>query len=51
VVIRERDINQVKKLQSVFPLTTLLGDRQTGKTTLAKQLNAQHYFDLENPVD
>ncbi len=51
MINRTRDIDQVKKLQSIFPVTVLLGARQTGKTTLAKQLQAQHYFDLENPVD
>ena len=50
-ITRKNDIDQVKKLQSIFPVTALLGARQTGKTTLAKQLIAQHYFDLENPVD
>lgn len=51
MISRNKDIDQVKKLQSIFPVTALLGARQTGKTTLAKQLIAQHYFDLENPVD
>jgi len=51
MITRKRDIDKVKKLQSIFPVTALLGARQTGKTTLARQLNAQHYFDLENPVD
>jgi uncharacterized protein len=51
MIIRKKEIDQIKKLQSIFPVTALLGARQTGKTTLAKQLIAQHYFDLENPVD
>lgn len=51
MIARKKDIAQVKKLQSIFPVTALLGARQTGKTTLANQLTAQHYFDLENPVD
>ncbi len=33
------------------PVTTILGARQTGKSTLAKTLGATHYFDLENPRD
>jgi predicted AAA+ superfamily ATPase len=35
------------------PVVTLLGPRQCGKTTLARQLirgGIAHYFDLENPV-
>ena len=37
------------------PITTLLGPRQCGKTTLARSLRASHpeahFFDLEDPVD
>lgn len=29
----------------------ILGPRQCGKTTLARTMNADHYFDLENPQD
>ncbi|MCF6291464.1 MAG: ATP-binding protein [Desulfobacterales bacterium] len=35
----------------MFPVTAILGARQCGKTTLAKTLAADHYFDLENPRD
>ena len=28
-----------------------MGPRQSGKTTLAKQVESDHYFDLENPRD
>ena len=31
------------------PITALLGPRQCGKTTLARSLEAEHYFDLEDP--
>jgi predicted AAA+ superfamily ATPase len=34
-----------------FPVTALVGPRQCGKTTLAKLVSAEHYFDLENPRD
>jgi hypothetical protein len=34
-----------------FPVTAILGPRQSGKTTLAAQMGADHYFDLENPTD
>lgn len=37
------------------PVVSLLGPRQVGKTTLARQIAAEypapHFFDLENPVD
>lgn len=33
------------------PVVAILGPRQSGKTTLARQLTADHYFDLENPRD
>jgi predicted AAA+ superfamily ATPase len=33
------------------PVVAILGPRQSGKTTLAKQVAADHYFDLENPRD
>lgn len=35
----------------VFPVTAILGPRQVGKTTLAREFAADHYFDLENPRD
>lgn len=34
-----------------FPVTAILGPRQCGKTTLAREFAADHYFDLENPRD
>ena len=51
MVERKKEIDHIRKLQSVFRVTAILGARQTGKTTLAKQLNSDHYFDLENPAD
>jgi predicted AAA+ superfamily ATPase len=33
------------------PVTALLGARQTGKSTLARDVGVAHYFDLENPRD
>jgi len=33
----------------LFPVTAILGARQCGKTTLAHEFSADHYFDLENP--
>ncbi|MGH8609401.1 MAG: AAA family ATPase, partial [Gammaproteobacteria bacterium] len=34
-----------------FPVTTILGPRQSGKSTLAREFAADHVFDLENPRD
>lgn len=51
LVKRTKDVLEVKKLQSTFPVVAILGARQCGKTTLAKQFNFDHYFDLENPRD
>ncbi|RPI97213.1 MAG: ATP-binding protein [Spirochaetales bacterium] len=48
---RARDVRHVKEMTRVFPVTAILGARQCGKTTLAKELGANHYFDLENPRD
>jgi predicted AAA+ superfamily ATPase len=39
------------KFISLFPVTAILGPRQCGKTTLARTLEADAYFDLENPQD
>lgn len=34
-----------------FPVTAILGPRQSGKTTLARGFPADSFFDLENPRD
>jgi hypothetical protein len=49
----ERQDEQDKLRSSIQdnPVTAILGARQTGKSTLAKTLGAEHYFDLENPRD
>lgn len=41
----------MRKLVRRFPVTAILGERQSGKTTLARSLAADHVFDLENPRD
>lgn len=51
LIQREEDIRQVRKLLKVFPVVAILGSRQCGKTTLARQFSYDHYFDLENPRD
>lgn len=48
---REKDIESLYRMIKVFPVTAILGARQVGKSTLAKQLNPTHFFDLENPED
>jgi len=34
-----------------FPVVAILGARQVGKSTLARSMEWDHYFDLENPRD
>ena len=45
--------NAVKASLEQFPITAILGPRQCGKTTLARQIAADSsiYFDLEDPLD
>ena len=48
--------NEFLKLANLFPVVAILGARQVGKTTLAKQLMQKLkqktiYLDLENPTD
>ena len=55
-VARESHLQRVGLLLNEFPVVTLLGARQVGKSTLARQLVASRpdpstWFDLENPVD
>jgi len=53
IVPRERYLSQVKASLKQFKVTALLGPRQCGKTTLARQFfeDPDRYFDLENPND
>ena len=51
LIDRKTDRATLAKLMSVFPVTAILGPRQCGKTTLARTLAADSYFDLENPQD
>ncbi len=55
-IIREHDLRRVRLLLGEFPVVALLGARQVGKTTLARQLAAAYsepvaWFDLEDPAD
>jgi hypothetical protein len=51
MIERKDDIKGIHSLIDMFPVTAILGARQCGKTTLAKQMRYDHYFDLENPRD
>jgi hypothetical protein len=51
IIDRKTDRVTLTKLLSAFPVTAILGPRQCGKTTLARTLAADSYFDLENPQD
>ena len=51
MVDRNLDIQRIRELLEVFPVTAVLGARQCGKTTISRELDGTHYFDLENPRD
>jgi uncharacterized protein len=51
VIPRPVDKAALERLMAVFPVTAILGPRQSGKTTLAREFPTDHYFDLENPRD
>jgi Predicted ATPase (AAA+ superfamily) len=51
MIERPEDVRSVSALIKNFPVTAILGARQVGKSTLAKSLPHDHYFDLENPRD
>lgn len=49
MIKRLQDSSNIQNLLRIFPATAILGARQCGKTTLARQFGAKHYFDLEDP--
>ena len=54
-MLRKIYLEQVKRHLSVQPICAILGARQVGKTTLARQFSEQYtgkveFFDLENPI-
>ena len=56
VIRRERHVSRVNYLLDRYPVVGLLGARQVGKTTLAREVLARreersHFFDLESPRD
>lgn len=55
-ILRENHLDRLRLLLTEFPVVVLLGARQVGKTTLARQLAASRdgpvtWFDLEDPSD
>ncbi len=48
---RQLDTSALSRLMAEFPVTAILGPRQSGKTTLAREFGAEHFLDLENPTD
>ena len=48
---RSRKLGELRKYLEFSPVVAILGARQSGKTTLAKEVGSDHYFDLENPRD
>ena len=51
VIDRARQLKRLREYIDFSPVVAILGPRQSGKTTLAKMIEADHYFDLENPRD
>ncbi len=56
VIHRHRHLDRVSGLLERFPVVGLIGARQVGKTTLARQISEKQpgkvaFFDLENPGD
>ncbi len=51
MIKRNIEKDKIERLVRQFPVTAILGPRQCGKTTLAKEIKFSHYFDLENPRD
>jgi len=51
MIARPTDKTRLADLMASFPVTAIVGPRQAGKTTLAREFAADHFFDLENPRD
>jgi MoxR-like ATPase len=53
MIRREAELARVEALLRRYPVVALIGARQVGKTTLARQIARRHgpasFFDLENP--
>jgi len=54
MIARPAYLNQISRAVRRSPITALVGPRQCGKTTLAREFGkdrARHYFDLESQID
>jgi predicted AAA+ superfamily ATPase len=56
MIERRRHLNHLQKLLDRNPIVAILGARQVGKTTLAREFlgglaEPYHFFDLESPKD
>jgi predicted AAA+ superfamily ATPase len=51
MIDRAKDKAKLSELMASFPVTAIVGPRQAGKTTLSREFDADHVFDLENPRD
>lgn len=56
MIPRTAHLERVRALLAQFPVVAIVGARQVGKTTIARQIVAEqgeptHFFDLESPVD
>jgi predicted AAA+ superfamily ATPase len=55
MIQRNHHLQQIKDAFEMHSICAILGPRQCGKTTLAKQycrdIKDVHFFDLENPQD
>lgn len=56
MIRRDRHLKELNRLLRRFPVVAIIGARQVGKTTLARELASErrggvHHFDLEDPRD
>ena len=51
ILDRKYDKYEIQKRINYYPVTAIVGPRQSGKTTLAKMFCPDSIFDLENPID
>lgn len=51
MIKRHKNILEIKKKILNNPITAILGARQCGKTTIAKQFKLAEHYDLEKPQD
>jgi len=51
MIVRLTDTKALQGYLRDFPVVAVLGARQVGKSTLARSMGCDHFFDLENPRD